>query len=370
MIECDVLVVGAGPAGSVAALYCSKHGLNTVLIEKNKKVGAHTKTRIDASPDFELTKIINELELKTKNVAYISKWYSPSGRSFTLNSKIGEYYFKRGPDSDSFECSTVEKAVKNGCKLFLNTAIKKIDKKGRKFHKAIATRGGEEIVIKPKIIIAADGGNSFFHKYLNEKIRKELRVGYGVTGKNFGKPSTSEIYFDAELAPRGYFYTVTCPSGISSAGIILNRNRMEKSPREHFDSFLSKNQKLASRIKSISNTFAGEEFIFKLNKRVYGNLLLAGDTGGVINHFMGYGIMPAIVSGYYAAKWSAEAINKNNFSKLQNYDKGTKKRLDKPSDSLYSKIFNSLDNQDIDLIIKMANELQGEIDIDAFLHDF
>ncbi|MDI6655328.1 MAG: NAD(P)/FAD-dependent oxidoreductase [Candidatus Hydrothermarchaeota archaeon] len=370
MIECDVLVVGAGPAGSVVALYCSKHGLNTVLIEKNKKVGAHTKTRIDASPDFELTKIINELELKIENVAYISKWHSPSGRSFTLNSKIGEYYFKRGPDSDSFERSTVEKAVKNGCKLFLNTAIEKIDKKGRKFHKAIATRGGEEIVIKPKIIIAADGSDSFFHKYLNEKIKKEIRVGYGVTGKNFGESSTSEVYFDAELAPGGYFYVVTCPSGISSAAIILNRAKIEKSPKKYFDNFFSKNQKLADRIKLITNTFAGEAFIFKLSNHVHGNLLLAGDAGGLANHFMGYGVMPAIVSAYYAAKWSAEAINKNDFSKLQKYDKDMKKRFDKPSDLLYSKIFNSLDNQGIDLIIKMANELKKEIDIDAFMHDF
>ncbi|MBI5253888.1 MAG: FAD-dependent monooxygenase, partial [Euryarchaeota archaeon] len=258
MIECDVLVVGAGPAGSVAALYCSKHGLDAVLIEKSEKVGAHTNTRIDTSPDFELTDIINELRLKTEGVAYTSRWYSPLGRSFTLNSKIGEYYFKRGPEPDSFECSTVKKTVKHDCKLFLNTVIKKIDKKEGKFHKAMAIQDREEIVIKPKIIIAADGGNSFFHKYLNEKIKKEARVGYGVTGKKFGEPNISEIYFDAELAPGGYFYTVTCPSGVSSAAIILNRNKIEKSPKKYFEKFISKNQKLADRIKLITNTFAGE----------------------------------------------------------------------------------------------------------------
>lgn len=88
--ECDVLVVGAGPAGSVAALYSSKHGLNTVLIERNNKIGAHTDTRIDSSPDFGLTEIINEIGLKTENLVYNSKWHSPSGRSFILHSKIGE----------------------------------------------------------------------------------------------------------------------------------------------------------------------------------------------------------------------------------------------------------------------------------------
>jgi len=122
--ECDVLVVGAGPAGSVAALYSSKQGLNTVLIERNNKIGAHTDTRIDSSPDFGLTEIIKEMELKTENLVYKSKWHSPSGRSFILHSKIGEYYFKRGSAPKSFECSTAYNSMKYGCELILDAKLK------------------------------------------------------------------------------------------------------------------------------------------------------------------------------------------------------------------------------------------------------
>lgn len=59
-LNCDVLVMGAGPAGSVAALYSSKLGLNTVLVERNKGIGAHTTTRVDTSPDLGLTEILKE----------------------------------------------------------------------------------------------------------------------------------------------------------------------------------------------------------------------------------------------------------------------------------------------------------------------
>ena len=86
VIECDVLVVGE-PAGSVAALYSSKQGLNTVLIERNNRIGAHTNTRIDSSPDFGLTEIIKEIGLKKENLAYTYKWYS-SSELFTSHSKI------------------------------------------------------------------------------------------------------------------------------------------------------------------------------------------------------------------------------------------------------------------------------------------
>ena len=38
--ECDVVVVGAGPGGSMAARYCAEGGLDTILIEKKAEIGA------------------------------------------------------------------------------------------------------------------------------------------------------------------------------------------------------------------------------------------------------------------------------------------------------------------------------------------
>ena len=39
MIECDVLVVGAGPAGSSAARASAKAGAKTIFIDKKKEIG-------------------------------------------------------------------------------------------------------------------------------------------------------------------------------------------------------------------------------------------------------------------------------------------------------------------------------------------
>lgn len=38
--KCDIVVVGAGPSGSMAARYCAEGGLKTILIEKKAEVGA------------------------------------------------------------------------------------------------------------------------------------------------------------------------------------------------------------------------------------------------------------------------------------------------------------------------------------------
>jgi digeranylgeranylglycerophospholipid reductase len=369
IIGCDVLVVGAGPAGSVAALYCSKQGLNTALIEKSNKIGAHTNTRIDSSPDFGLTKIIKEMKLKTENLVYKSKWHSPSGSSFTLDSKIGEYYFKRGHDPDSFECSTVSKAIKNGCKLFLDAAVEEINKNGEMFDEVIISQGAERTVIKTEIIIAADGGNSIFHRYFDKRFVKKNRVAYGITGRDFIQPDTSEIYFDAELAPGGYFYLVTCLNGISSAGIVLDSNKMQKNAGDYFFEYLNKNPKIADKINPIItiNNFVGCGEMFDLDMYLKKNLLFVGDAAGLIGPFLGYGMMPAIISAYCAGKHSVNAVNDKDYSLLNGYDAEIKQRFTKRLPHLYRKVFNSFNNEDFDLLIEMLKRLQSKIDIDELL---
>lgn len=365
-IECDILVVGAGPAGSVAALYCSKQGLDTVLIEKNNKIGACTNTRIDSSPDFGLTEIINEMELKTENLVYNSKWYAPSGYSFTLHSKIGEYYFKRGPDPDSFECITVNKAIRNGCILFSSVTLESITKDGRKFDK-VTLSNGEKMVIKPEIIIAADGEKSFFHRYFNKQFLKKECKAFGVTGKDFTRSDTSEIYFDAKLAPGGYFYIVTGSSGISSAGILLDPPKMKGSVERSFYDFLSNKSTIADTIKSCNEKFVGERHLFILNRHILDNLLLVGDAAGLVDPLMGYGMMPAILSGYYAGKYSTAAIRSGDYEVLKKYEREVKKRFNKRMSYLLRYIFDSLDNKDLDMLIKMAKELEERTEVDELL---
>ena len=39
MIETDVLVIGAGPAGSSAARFAAKEGVNVIIIDKKSEIG-------------------------------------------------------------------------------------------------------------------------------------------------------------------------------------------------------------------------------------------------------------------------------------------------------------------------------------------
>jgi digeranylgeranylglycerophospholipid reductase len=372
-IECDVLVVGAGPAGSVAALYSSKHGLNTVLIERNNKIGAHADTRVDSSPDFGLTEIINEIGLKTENLVYNSKWHSPSGNSFTLHSKIGEYYFKRGSAPDSFESSTAYNSMKYGCELILDANLKSVninkkDRSKRYINEIIVSQGPHEMMIRPKIIIDATGVNSPFHSFLRiPKRNYKNGVIFGMTGKDFISSDTSEIYFDAALIKGGYFYMVTAKNGISSAAVVLDSSMMRKPAEKYFYEYLRRNAEVAEKIKSVDGSFYADANLFRLPEHVYKNVLFAGDAAGLVDPLMGYGMLPAIVSGYYAGKYSFETIMKGNYEMLKKYEGEIRKRFNKKMSYAFRRIFESLDNKDLDMLIKMVNELGDKTDVDDLM---
>jgi len=56
---------------------------------------------------------------------------------------------------------------------------------------------------------------------------------------------------------------------------------------------------------------------------------LVGDAAGLIDPFLGYGMMPAIVSAYYAGKHSVNAVNNQDYSLLNSYDTDINKGLQK-----------------------------------------
>jgi digeranylgeranylglycerophospholipid reductase len=362
-----VLVVGGGPAGTITSLICANHGLNTVLLEKNSEIGQHTKTKLDASADNELKKIIDELDLKTENEVYSSKWHPPSGNFFLLKSSSPEYFFKRGPENDSFEATTAKRAHDSGCEILLNSKIERVKEVEKRIGTIVVKKGNKTIQLKPKIIVAADGANSLFHKFVFKRSENRKKVGYGVTGKGFSDIDTSNVYFNAESIPGGYFYLITGKSGVSSGSIVLDSLHMKHSAKRYFETFLKENKSLAEKLKTSTNYFGGDGPIFDIDRYVSKNLIFVGDAAGLIDPFFGYGMASAIISGYYAGSIINDTLADNNFDLLQKYDQTIKEKFNKRLSYLYQRVFESLNNDDLDMISEILNELNRKTDIDVIL---
>ena len=137
---------------------------------------------------------------------------------------------------------------------------------------------------------------------------------------------------------------------------------------KYFYDFISKKPTIADKIKSSTNKFAGEGHLFKLHQHTHDNLLLVGGAAGLIDPLMGYGMMPAIVSGYYAGEYSADVLKTENYEALKKYEQEVRKRFNRRMSYVYHRIFESLDNKDLDMLIKMANELEARTDVDDLMN--
>ena len=101
-------------------------------------------------------------------------------------------------------------AVNAGAKLFTNTEMINLESDDKGYiTKIIAKRNDEEIKIKPKIVIAADGIKSTVAKALH--LVKERKCSYAhitsfeMSNINIDNPNLEQIFFD-DFTPKGFAY--------------------------------------------------------------------------------------------------------------------------------------------------------------------
>jgi len=353
-IKCDVLVVGGGPAGAVASLNLAKKNIDVVLVEKNSNIGSHTNVKIDVTPQDTIDNIIKELKLKHNGIGKKSVWYSPNGKKFLMESEVGEYYFKRGSDEDSFEKITINSALDYNCNLVNNVNIKDM----RKEKETYITNLDNGQKIKSKYLIGADGNNSIVRNiFLGISVGKEL-FAYGISSYDFDiDHGTSSVFFDADMIPGGYIYLVKGNTGLSSAGIVLDPSKINQKPEKIFEKFFQNNKEFGNKIKGEKITkFCGMGCIGVLNNLQVEKLFFVGDAGRLASPLFGYGMKAAILSGYLASNTIINSIN-TSYKNIENYDKNCKELLKLQLSKSIAKSWERLENNDLDLLFNIFRKV-------------
>jgi len=354
MRRCDVLVVGAGPAGASAAYLLASHGIDTIVIEKTQYAFTSNAWKIDASPAYLIDEMVSKYSLPVVGFSKCCTWHAPSGDSFTMFSDVGEFYFLRGNIPDSYEEIMRMRAIESGAKFIMG-----VDSFHLSNEKVTIECACRQFEIKPSYIIGADGQNSKFHAMIDAKVFRVIGC-YGKSGSNFTPPEHTHVYFDPDVLPGGYFYMVTDKRGMSTAGAVVNiSSDKTPPPSECFEDFMRNNDDVCKSVKkSKTITFSGTGKIIKVSKVNFDNIFLIGDAGGFIDPLFGYGMSPAILSAYmcfiviYGYLTGEYDYNYDDLtSKAFNYDSRFKLR----------EIFESLESEDITWIINFMNRFKDKI---------
>lgn len=371
-LECDVVVCGAGPGGSMAARYCAEGGLNTILIEKKAEIGAPLRCAEGVSKKW-LEEVGIEPDpawIRGDMKGAIIK--SPQGTTFQLDeSKAGSevgYVLER----HLFDKALARDAAKAGAKIMLRTSCTGIVREGGKIVGIKARSMGEEIEIRAKCVVAADGFESQVGRWAGIDTSLKLSdidscIQYRMCNIDC-VPDYCEFVIGS-VAPGGYIWIFPKGEGVANVGIGVAGSKCEgkADAKYYLDKFIAEDPRLSKgQILEIMGGFVST--CPGLDCAVDDNIILVGDAARIIDPITGGGICHACRTGMYAGKVLTECAKTGDFSKkaLMPYEKMWRDRME---DKLFrnwmaKEKLATLDDETIDELIKLIKDSDiGEVNV-------
>jgi len=334
----DAIIVGAGPAGSSAAIYCNKLGLNTLLLDKS--IFPRDKICGDALSGKSV-KILEELDLLQDldklDGAIINRiiFGNPnhSECELHLNKSLNKRHISHGfviPrkifDNYLFKKASNVSNVVSGFNVddLIYDKSQVIGVKGK-------STTGEQKKYFGNIVLGADGPYSIVSRKsgLYNSDMNYTAVGLRCYYENIEDLTDQiELHYVNETIP-GYFWIFPAGNKKANIGVGLLKGRAKKK-KYNLQQILmqvinSKNFKHRFKNSKALEKPKGWNLPFGNTKRGnHGNgFLLLGDAAGLVDPFTGEGIGNAMESGKIAADIVLKAKKINNFSNqiLSEYDK-------------------------------------------------
>jgi geranylgeranyl reductase family protein len=286
----DLIIVGAGPAGSSAARGAANAGLNVLVLEKEpfpryKPCGGALSDRAISLLDFPLQEELCERTITGARVHFRDR-VAESHKGYRLSTLVTRSKF------DNF---LLQKAQEAGC----NLVTQKVEGyQAKEDHVEVLTKRKK---YKSQFLIISSGCQNRL-KY--DVQGRAARDQYGVSivteieedDKKIEERLHSSLDFYFDVAETGYGW-VFPHKGYYSVGIFGQASRLSN-PKRTMLSFLNR--------LGFQGKFKLNGHVIPLggfNRRIAGDrILLAGDSAGLVDPFTGEGIYYAMRSGQIAAQ--------------------------------------------------------------------
>lgn len=346
MKEYDVGIIGAGPAGTSAALNLAESGLKIAILDKSsfprdKVCGdalsgsvLHTLRKFPGNIANEFQRF--EPKLKSTGV----RFFSPNNTRLDLplcqtgNSDIvNPGFLCRRIDFDNF----LFMQLKNSQNMDIHQDFK-VEKVFLENDKVVIQSA--EKTITANVVIGADGTNSIVaRRFTNKKIDNQHKVSsvmaYFENVSGFHEENFIELHFIKDLLP-GYFWMFPMKNDMANVGLGTLSSKVIKDKiklKEVFNEVITNHPTISPRFKSavqVSELKGGVIPLGSAKQQISGErFILCGDAAGLVNPFTSEGISYAMRSGMIAADHIKKCFLKNEFSAefMKGYDLEIDKRF-------------------------------------------
>lgn len=234
MTKCDALIIGAGPAGSTAALLLAKAGWSVVLVEKSPfprrkvcgeylsptnfglldRLGVFENVLEHAGPE------IRTIELLWKSTSIIAKMPIPSEKTARWGKAVRR---------EILDTLMVDQAKKIGVTVWQPFSVIETKRSGHVFaSKALSKNTGEVLEIESPVVIAAHGSWGIGELPTQQRRQPALAsdlLAFKIYLENAHLPAD---VMNMLVIPGGYAGMVNCDSGLLSFSCCIRRGHLDE----------------------------------------------------------------------------------------------------------------------------------------------
>jgi len=372
-LDFDIVIVGAGPAGSSAAHEAARNGSSVALLEKESVVAETVRTSgVTWIKDAQSFGIPEDCYNPIKNYSFCS----PSN-TVTISDDVAKAAVL---DVRKTYRHLAKQAQESGAKLFVDTNVTDvITDEQKKPIGVIAKSTDKEIKFNAKVIIDCSGFQSVVGKMLGLVTQWE-RFGagaeYEVRAENVDD-KTWWLMVGQKYSPAGYAWIFPVGGDIVRIGVGIGKPESNVDPTERLNELMENKEGPIKDLGAITKI----EFHYGLipndglsRKTVYDNLILVGDSAGQANPLVLEGIRYAIRFGRVAGRVASDAIKNDDTSEnaLRPYETDWKKAIESKINSA-SKVQNrwiGLSDEQWDKELDVISELSADEFLDFIRADF
>ncbi|MBD3289840.1 geranylgeranyl reductase family protein, partial [candidate division KSB1 bacterium] len=214
----DVVIVGAGPAGSTAARFAAKSGCSVLLLEKDREIGVPVRCG-EAVGEKGLRAVLEPKDTWIANRIDAVRLIAPDGTPVDVAHPEGGYIL----DRKVFDYDLGRMAGLEGAEVITKAYVCDLLKTNHRISGVRLNHLGKEHEIQAKVVIAADGVESRVGRWAGIKTNirmHDMETCAQITLGNIEvDPHVCDFYFSRKWAPGGYVWVFPKDGNTANVGL-------------------------------------------------------------------------------------------------------------------------------------------------------
>ena len=350
----DIIVVGAGPAGNVAASRLSSKGFRVAVLDRRQEIGDKLCTGI-VGPECVQRFPPDPSHIHHEAIA--ATVVSPAGKRYRITRERAQAFVL---DRVAYVQSLADSAAAAGAEYRLGHQVTSIDMSNGRVDVGTRSRSGRHSYRARMLIIGSGFGTPLLDMAgLRNGHRRDHMIGAQAEVEAPGLEST-EIYMGRAIAPGSFGWLVPLSDSRALAGTV-SRER----PDGEMERFLSSLQRIGKVRRVVKPPRRWGVPLRPLGKTYADRVLVVGDAAGFAKPTTGGGIYYALLSGEMAAEAADDAFQAEDLSarRLKDYQRRWKAVFgNELRTGYYARLlYEALGDRQIERLLRLCFEAQEDL---------